>query len=417
MRSFVRKYQGMEKLHVELPGENVPAVAMADALVVRLQEEGLITREFFAELRRIRPSKARAIQETAEAWGIELGEEAPWARKSDPLQQQGAVISVKSASVSLMYDAWIVDVVVAVTTSGAATSTGQRVALFSSGQLLAESDTDAYGHAHLSARRPPPDRGAHYEIGKASFEVVMGGGQVRAALSVHVPELQIERTRSFTLECGAMQRCCYHHVEQKWSGDREVGTMILYSGTIRICMGRATGQTDAGVPRLEGETCVVSIGQQQIDVAQTRWYHFPDRAGFEVLLGNSQTHGGHPYKYMNGPNPSEWPATDAKDLAIEANYISQSGKVLLDILHVPSGGRFQVPVRVYEISRIVTLSKSKDGQYENSICDGVPELTTTGLQSVSKGIIALNRKVDLFYYIAMGVIALFIRCICNSVFS
>ncbi len=34
MRAFVRKYEGMEKLDGDLPGENVPAATMASALVM-----------------------------------------------------------------------------------------------------------------------------------------------------------------------------------------------------------------------------------------------------------------------------------------------------------------------------------------------------------------------------------------------
>lgn len=45
---------------------------MADALAARLQEHGLIKREFFLQLLKLRPLQAEEIQETAAAWGLPL---------------------------------------------------------------------------------------------------------------------------------------------------------------------------------------------------------------------------------------------------------------------------------------------------------------------------------------------------------
>lgn len=86
LKKFVRSYKGMERIAQDLPGDNVPVAAMADALSLRLQEDGLITREFFAALSRKRPFRLAEIQQVAEVWGIQLAVQqtphSPWSRRA-----------------------------------------------------------------------------------------------------------------------------------------------------------------------------------------------------------------------------------------------------------------------------------------------------------------------------------------------
>lgn len=89
--SFVRSYTGIDLVARALPGDNVPVVEMADALVTRLQEHGLATREFFDELALIRPFRLADVRQVAAAWGLELlvgpGLANPWKKQKSTLEE------------------------------------------------------------------------------------------------------------------------------------------------------------------------------------------------------------------------------------------------------------------------------------------------------------------------------------------
>ncbi len=70
--AFARSCQAMEVLAKDLPGDNVPATEMAMALAIRLQEQGLVTIEFFDELNRGRPLRSAEIHRVAESWLIKV---------------------------------------------------------------------------------------------------------------------------------------------------------------------------------------------------------------------------------------------------------------------------------------------------------------------------------------------------------
>lgn len=68
MKRFSRTLKGSESLVDELPGENVSAIEMADALALTLEKSGPISHPLFEELNRIRPLKSDEILAVSRAW-------------------------------------------------------------------------------------------------------------------------------------------------------------------------------------------------------------------------------------------------------------------------------------------------------------------------------------------------------------